>query len=62
MKRSIQLGLSRLLKQTLCFTMFAALCFSRKLNKVSLEYSTLELPATQNRSCVELKASRKLLT
>ena len=44
MKRSMQLGISNLLKQTLCFTMFAALCFSRKLNKVSLEYSALELP------------------
>ena len=34
----------------------------KKMNKVSLEYSALELPTTMNRSHVELKASRKLLT
>ena len=38
----MQLGLSKLLKQVLSFTMLAALCFSRKLNKVSLESLALD--------------------
>ena len=62
MKRSIQLGLSKLLKQVLSFSMFAALCFSRKLSKVFLESSALELPINESQSYVELKASSKLLT
>ena len=62
MKRSMRIGLSKLLKQVLSFTMFAVLCFSRKFNKVSLESSALELPTNKNRSYLELKASRKLLT
>ena len=61
MKRSIQLVLSKLLKQVLWFKMIVALCFSRKLNKVPLESSALELPTNKGKSDVELKASRKLL-
>ena len=62
MKRSIQLGLSKLSKQALSFIMFAALCFSRKLNIVSWESSALELSTNKSQSYVELEASRKFLT
>ena len=41
-KRSIQLGLSKLLKQVLSFTMFAALFFARKLDKMSSKPSVLK--------------------
>ena len=61
MKKSIQLGLSKNSKQAVSFTIFAALCFSRKLKKNSLESSALKFPINKNRSLVELKASRKLL-
>ena len=61
-KRSIQLDLSKLLKQVLSFTIFAALCFSKKLNNVPLESSALTFPTNKNRSYGELKPSRELLT
>ena len=59
-KRSIQLGLSKILKQVLSFIMFAGLCLSRKLNKCSSEFSALKSPPNKNQSYVELKASRQL--
>ena len=62
MKRSTQFGLSKLLKQVFSFTMFPALGFSKKLNKVSFATSALEILTNKDQSYVELKASRKLLT